>query len=278
MSQWWSQPPTGYQGPNISAPGFPVVTKDQMNQKGAPAGYEWDPVKQQYIRTPTSLGSASKQYTEAAMPDSLKGLLGTVSGAASTSGGGLPGSGTAPTGAGFSGSGGASTGSGLSGSPAGQGLARVGGLQLPDMHAATDAAFAGAKDKSGQIARSSIDSMRGELGATGNLGGGAEVQGVRDVVNNAAGVEGQAVRDIAMKQADVGADFAKTKYSGDIAQRGQDVSAQEAQANLAQQKELANARLAFETNNANSQRQLQLLTLALSGLKGGASAVPGYSY
>lgn len=245
-------------------------------RKSAPPGYEYDPIKMQYIRTPASQGGAVKQFNDAAMPDSLKGLFSSATSGITGSGGiGLPGGGTAPTGVGSSVSGGAS---GLGGSPAGQGLARVGGLQVPDMKSATDAAFAGAKDKSGQIARSSIDSLRGELGATGNLGSGAEVQGVRDTVNNAAGVEGQAARDISMKQADIGADFAKTQYGGGIAQRGQDVSAQEAQASLAQQKELAQARLAFETNNANSQRQLQLLTLALSGLKGGAAGVPGYSY
>jgi hypothetical protein len=213
------------------------------------------------VKAGTTAGAASKAYAEAAMPDSLKGLLGSVSGA--LSGGGLPGGGTAATGAGFS----SGSGSGLAGSAAGQGLARVGGLQLPDMSAATDAAFATAKDKSGKIARSSIDSMRGELGATGNLGGGAEVQGVRDVINNAAGVEGQAARDISMKQADIGADFAKTKYSGDIAQRGQDVSAQEAAANLAATQEMNQSRLAFQQQQLQSQNQLQLLQLALSGLK-----------
>jgi len=224
---------------------------------------EWyDAMNANKVQNATTAGTAQKAYTEAAMPDSLKGLLSSVSGSLS-GGGSLPGSGTAATGAGT----GTSTGSGLASSPAGQGLARVGGLQLPDMHAASDAAFATAKDRSGKIARSSIDSIRGELGATGMLGSGAEAQEVGDVINNAAGIEGQAARDISMKEADLGADFAKTRYSGDITQRGQDVQAQEAAANLAQQKELAQARLAFETNNAASQRQLQLLTLALSGLK-----------
>jgi hypothetical protein len=216
------------------------------------------------VQKATTAGTATKAYAEAAMPDSLKGLLGSVSGALSGSGGGLPGSGTAANGAGY---GGVSSNSGLGSSAAGQGLARVGGLQLPDMSAATDAAFASAKDKSGQIARSSIDSMRGELGATGNLGGGAEVQGVRDVINNAAGVEGQAARDISMKQADIGADFAKTRYGGEIAQRGQDVSAQEAAANLAATQEMNQSRLAFQQQQLQSQNQLQLLQLALSGLK-----------
>jgi hypothetical protein len=114
------------------------------------------------------------------------------------------------------------------------------------------------------VARSAVDTLRGELGSTGNLGSGAEVQGVRDITGTAAGIEGQAGRDIAMKRADQAADFAKTGYQGSIAQRGQDISAQE-----------ANARLALEQRQAESQRQLQLMTLALGGLKT-AAGVQGY--
>lgn len=271
----------GYQSGGLTQPPmeFSASAGGWVNQQ-APAGYEWDPVQGKYIRTPTALGTATNQFNTAANP-ALTGLLNSFG--SSTNGinsgfsSGFSGGGAAPTSSNSSGYGSAA-GYGLASSPAGQGLARVGGIQLPDTQAATNAAFASAKDKSGQIARSSIDSLRGELGATGNLGGGAEVEGVRQQVNNASGIEAEAARAGEMKNADLAADFAKTRYGGEITQRGQDVAAQEAAANLAQQKELAQARLAFETNNANSQRQLQLLTLALSGLKGGAASVPGYSY
>lgn len=252
------QPP-GYQAPNISAPGFPIKTQDQVTAQGAPAGYEWDPVQRKYNRTPTALGQATNQFNTAANP-ALAGLMGSLTGqlGGTGSGGGV--------GAGLS-------GGGVGGGVGGPGGGGVGGgsyvpqLSLPNQQAAAEAAFASSKDQAGKIARSGLDSFRGELGATGNLGGGAEVQGVRDIIQSGQGLMGQANRDITMKQADQAADFAKTGYQGSITQRGQDINAQEAQARLAQ-----------EARQAESQKQLQLLTLALSGLKSAGGGVPGYSY
>jgi hypothetical protein len=99
------------------------------------------------------------------------------------------------------------------------------------------------------------------------LGGGAEAASVRNVIQSGAGELGQVSRDQAVKQADLAADFAKTGYAGSITQRGQDVSAQEAQARLAQEARLADANLAFQKQQAASSQQLQMLQLALSGLK-----------
>ncbi len=255
--------PTGYQPPDISAPGFPVVTKDQQNQKGAPAGYTWDPVQQAYVHSPTQQGQAVNEYSTAANP-ALAGLLSSIgaqtSGGTGSFGGSTSGSGTGSysTGSG----GGAMTSGGISGG------SRLPTLQLPDQSAGTAAAYATAKDQVGQSGRASLEALRGELGASGMLGGGAEGQLTRDVITNASGQLGQVSRDQAGKSADLSADFAKTNYAGGITQRGQDVSASEAQARLAQESRLADANLAFQKQQAASANQLQMLQLALSGLKG----------
>jgi hypothetical protein len=141
-------------------------------------------------------------------------------------------------------------------------------LQMPDQSAATAAGYATAKDKVGQSGRASLDALRGELGASGMLGGGAEGQLTRDVITDASGQLGQVSRDQASKSADLAADFAKTNYAGGITQRGQDVSSQEAQARLAQEARLSDANLAFQKQNAAANQQLQMLQMALSGLKG----------
>lgn len=271
--RWEPTNPTGYQPPDQSAPGFPVVTQDQKNQSGAPAGYTWDPVKQEYVHSPTQQGQAVNQYNTAASP-ALAGLLNSISGMGS---GAASGSFTA-SGSGSSSGGGAGSGGNGFGTSGVSGGGYVSPIAMPDYHKATDAAFATAKDKAGKISRASLDALRGELGATGNLGGGAEVQGVRDIIAGGAGILGQASRDQAGKEADVASDFAKTGYAGSITQRGQDVSASEANARLAQEKELANSRMAFEQRQADSQKQLQLLTLALSGLKGSGGSSSGLVY
>ena len=255
---WWTQAP-GYQPPDISAPGFPIKTPDQIASAGAPAGYEWNPVQKQYIRTPTSQGQAVNQYNTAANP-ALAGLISGIAGSAGSFAGGAAGAG------GFGGSSFGGTTTSGSGSPTGSvsGGSYVPQISLPSQQAAAESAFATSKDRAGALARSGLDSLRGELGATGNLGGGAEVQGTKDIIAAGQGQLGQASRDIAGKQADIATDFAKTGYQGAITQRGQDISAQE-----------ANARLALEQRQAESQRQLQLMTLALGGLKT-AAGVTGY--
>lgn len=257
---WWQLPE--YQG------------KLDNLKNSAPPGYEYDPIKMAYVKTPTAQGSAVKQYNDAANP-ALSGLLSSI-GSTFGAGGGAT---AAPAGGGsFSGSGASTVGSGGGTPSVGGGGGYVPPIKMPDMSRASDAAFATSKDRAGKIGRSMIDSLRGELGATGNLGGGAEVQGIKDIATEAGGVVGQASRDQAIKEADLGADFAKTGYQGSITQRGQDISAQEANARLAQEKELQASRMAFEQQSLKSQQQLQLLQLALSGLKGGGAAGGGLEY
>jgi hypothetical protein len=244
--------------------------------KSAPPGYEYDPIKMGYVRTPASQGGAVNAYNTAANP-ALAGLFSSLSGGASAAGGGLFGSGSA----GVSGSatgGGSSVGTNGFGTSGVSGGGRLPTLQLPDQTAASNAAFATAKDRVGKIGRASLDSLRGELGATGNLGGGAEGQLTRDIIQGGAGELGQVSRDQAVKEANLSADFAKTNFAGGITQRGQDVSASEAQARLAQEARLADASLAFQKQQAASSQQLQMLQLALSGLKGGSAAGGGLVY
>lgn len=261
--------PNGYQGPDQSAPGFPIITKDQQNAKGAPAGYTWDPVKREYVHSPTQQGQAVNDYTKAANP-ALAGLMSSLgSGASAQFGGGAQSSGA---GVGGFGSGGAGVPGG--GVPGGGTNVTGGGhlpsLTMPDQSAGTAAAYATAKDQVGKAGRASLDSLRGELGASGMLGGGAEGQLTRDVIQGSEGQLGQVSRDQASKGADLSADFAKTNFAGGITQRGQDVSSQEAQARLAQEARLSDANLAFQKQQAASSNQLQMLQIALSGLKGGA--------
>lgn len=242
----------------------------------APAGYTWDPVSHTFVHSPTQQGQAVNDYTNAANP-ALAGLMSSLGGM--FSGGGASGAGSqfgggSPT----SGSGSGSFGNGAGGGYGGSGMttgSRLPNLTLPDQTAGTNAAFATAKDKVGKTARSGLDSLRGELGASGMLGGGAEGQLVRDVIQSGTGELGQVARDQAMKSADLSADFAKTNYAGGITQRGQDVSAQEAQARLAQEGRLGdqtfglqNQQLQFQKQQAAANQQMQMMELALSGLKG----------
>lgn len=128
------------------------------------------------------------------------------------------------------------------------------GVEAPDMTAANAQIFGRAKDQAGQTARASLQSLRDELGASGMLGSGGEVQGTRDIVSRGMGQLGEVSRENAVNESAQKADFAKMKYQGDITQRGQDIAAQEAAARLAL---------------AREQSKQQLLLAALQGLGGG---------
>ena len=139
-----------------------------------------------------------------------------------------------------------------------------------DTSASDRATFGRAKDVAGQTGRASLDSLRAVLGETGQLGGGAESQGVRDVVENAAGQVGEVNREQAIQgskrafetaQANQAAGIAQRgqNITSAVAQRGQDVQAQEAQARLAQQQ----ANIQFQQQMSAGNRQLELLKMVL---------------
>lgn len=222
---WWQLPGGGAAQSNL--------------QNNAPAGYSYDAVKQNYIRTPSSLGQDAGTKLGMAMnglTGAMNGSLGVTGSPAGTIGaaGGVQ---TTSTGAGGTGAGGAGTGT--TGTPAGH----IASVAAPDTSAATNAAFATAKDQAGAMSRASLTSLNDELGASGMVGSGAQVQGTRDIINTGAGQMGQVSRDLAGKTADQAADFAKMGYQGAITQRGQDIGAQEAAAQLAEQRQEAYQRL-----------------------------------
>lgn len=227
-------------------------------QQASQAGYQWDPIQNQYIRTPASAGGNVNAFTNAALGNapgtssaaSLAGLTAAagVGGSAGTvggSGGGVSGVPGAP---------GSSVGT-VSGGPG------VGNIAPIDQTAANAATFGAAKDQAGQTGRSQIDSMKGLMGAAGMLGGGAEAAGTRDIVEQA----GQGVNDVtrtnATNEAASNLDVAKTNQATQLAERGQNISAQQAQ-----------AQLAMEQAQLNSQRQLALLSSVLGFA---SSATPG---
>jgi hypothetical protein len=211
------------------------MTQQQADTKQA-AGYVWNPVTGQWERPPAEQGQRQGSY--------ISNLL-SSSGLGGPGGGGVGGAGTP-------GVGGSSSLTGLSAAVGGgPNAAAIGPI---NNDAANAAAFSKAKDTAGSVGRASLDSLRGELGATGALGGGAEVQGVRDIAENAAG----GLRDVSNQQAITNSnqalDIAKTNQGAAVTQRGQDIAAQEAMARLA----LEQAQLAW-------QRQMQALSLAFQG-------------
>lgn len=240
-------------------------------QANAPAGYEYDPVAMQYTRTPTSAGGRAGQYVNA-FQSSVPALSGLVNAAAGASG--IPGAGGGSTGTGVAAGGttGTSAPGAFSGSPAGSptGTSGTGSyvapMQLPDQSAAVAAQYAKAQDTVGQAGRGAVDALKGELGSTGMLGGGAQAQGTRDIIQSGQGQLGDVARSAAGTQAQTALDVATTNYGGGITQRGQDIQNQQAQ-----------ARLAFEQTQAAYQRNIQLLGMAMNGLTS-AGAQGGYNY
>src|SRR6266498_3868485 len=66
--------------------------QNQLLQGATNAGYMWDPVQNQYVRTPQSLGAAQNTYQNAANPalaglySSIQGLFGGGAGGSTSSG------------------------------------------------------------------------------------------------------------------------------------------------------------------------------------------------
>ncbi len=133
-----------------------------------------------------------------------------------------------------------------SGEDVSQTFNRIPGVDAPDMTQANAQIFGRAKDQAGQMGRASLQSLRDELGATGMLGSGSEAQSTQNIIAHGAGQLGEVSRENAVNESAQKADFAKMKYQGDITQRGQDIAAQEAQARLALQREMARQQMLLE--------------------------------
>ena len=203
-------------------------------------------------------GQKAAQYLNDVL--GLNGLKQATGGGGLFGGGGFGGGGDGGGGTAFGGGGGAGYPSAGS---------RIGSIGPIDMTASNAATFGRAKDVAGQTGRSSLDTLRAVLGETGQLGGGAEAQGVRDVVENAAGQTGEVNREMAIQGGRQAFDVARTNQAAGITQRGQDIQAQEAQARLAQEQ----AQIMFQQQMAKSQQQLDLLRMVLGQAGGGAGSL-----
>lgn len=229
---WWQLPEYNKGG---------VSSRTNLEQS-APPGYEYDPVKMAYVRTPTSAGTRVNEYTTAA--------LGGGFGSPSLSG--------LQTAAGIGGAAGVG-GVGGVGGPVGADTG-VEDIAPIDMTQANSAIFGKAKDTAGKLGRASIESLRGLLGETGQLGGGAESQATREIGETALGTLGDVNRQQAITSAGQALDVAKTNQATRLAERGQNINAQEANARLA----LAQTQLQFQQAQMQANQQLSLLKLALS--------------
>lgn len=237
----------------VSGPGSPGYPNSWAPPVPAPPGYQvnYDPNgAQSFAPTPTYAGQQVNQFTSAASP--LAGGInnGSLSGLVSAAfpGGtpGLPGSVSSVPGGGLS-----ITSPGVGGGP-GSTQSLTGQIAPIDMSAANAATFGAAKEQAGQTARSEIDSARGLFGAAGMLGSGAEVEEAGKVAEDAASKVNDITRQNAVTSAQQGLDIAKANQSAALEQRGQDIAAQQAQ-----------AQLALSAAEFQAQQQLALLKTAL---------------
>lgn len=235
-----SSNPLGGNAPFASGPNAGLTPNQMANN-----GYQWDLKSQSYQRSPSYAGAQAGQFVNGYLSNvpSLNGLGG---GSGSFGGGGL---------------GVISSGTPTSGGGPGGGSGGPAQLQMPDQSTVTTNAFNAARDRAAGQARASLSALNGELGASGMMGGGAQVQGTSDILNNARQSVSDVNRQAATSEAQTAADFAKTNYEGGIAQRGQDITA--ATARRGQDAQFA---LAQQT------REMQLLSLALQGLGRGSGA------
>jgi hypothetical protein len=253
-----TQSPTGYLSPGAAQA---LATGDYdlvYNAEGQPT----------IGPTPSYAGGAVGTFAGSALNAETPSLSGLYSAAGLT---GAPGTSTSGTTVpGTATVGGAGT-AGIGTSATGQITpdATIPGVAPIDMTAANNANLAQAQDTAGQTAASEISSMNGLLGAAGMLGGGAAAAGTQNIVENAAGQVGAASRQNAVTTAQMNEQTALANQQSAVTQRGQDIAAQQAQ-----------AQIELETAQLNSQRQLALLQSALgvAATQGGGVSAPGNLY
>lgn len=268
--------------------GYFARNNSGYNQQAIAAGYQWDPVQSGWVKTPKAAGTAVNEYNQAANP-SLAALLSQFGGGGTA---GVPGvsgsssgaaSGTAP---GFSG-GPISGGTGMTPPPPGATPPPAAGatphIAPPDTTQQNAAIFSRAKDTAGSIARASLNSLNGELGASGMIGSGAQVQGDRDIIATGAGQLADVNRQNMINDANQATEFAKLNYTGDLTQRGQDLGysstsrGQDLNYSTAYrgqdiQSQEANANLALATQD----RYMKMLQLLMQSY-GGSGGSGGYN-
>lgn len=97
-----------------------------------------------------------------------------------------------------------------------------------DNSAADAAAFAQAKDKTGQVARGAMTGLNSALASRGQLGSGAAMKQMTSAVMHGAGDMGQVARDQAIEHSKQANTNAGISYNGAVTQRGQDSVANQA--------------------------------------------------
>lgn len=94
---------------------------------------------------------------------------------------------------------------------------------VADENAARAAAFARAKDQASMTARASLDALTTELTGRGIVGSGEDFLRTSGVVNRAAQGVNELTREQYIQDLNRAAEVADQTYSGNIAQRGQDL-------------------------------------------------------
>lgn len=173
---------------------------------------------------------------------------------------------------------------GLQDTGGGGGSSPVQGVAPVDTSGAERAAFARAKDQTGQAATGAMAGLRSALGGRGMLGSGGESRGIQSIAGRGLGELGDVSRQQAIDASGLAERTATTNYQGGIAQRGQDVtkrgqdvtantSANEIGAGMAKtgyegainqrgqdiQAQQAAAKLAFDQAQLRQQQQLEVL-------------------
>lgn len=201
----------------------------------APAGYKYDPVQMQYVRTPSSVGADQGA--------AINGLTGAISGngyldslglgASSTPTTGAPGAAPPQVGLGTSSLGSVSPYTPPATITPSGNAAQVAAIQGPDTSAAAAAAYAASKDQIGQASRGALTGLSGALAGRGIVGSGVEGRGISSVINGGQQQLADTSRALAQKQADLTEQNALASYQGDVTQRGQNIQNNQANTGFA---------------------------------------------
>ena len=132
----------------------------------------------------------------------------------------------------------------------------------PDATAYEEAAFGRAKGQAGALGRTALESLRGELSGRGILGSGAEIEGTARIISDATNpLSDLNVAQLGERYAASGRERqlsegrSQADFSGRIAQRGQDISYNQAIAAL--QNQYAQEKYKAELEERNRQALIQ---------------------
>jgi hypothetical protein len=109
------------------------------------------------------------------------------------------------------------------GGGAGGGVGSLPPIAFPDTTAATDAAFARAKDRTGQNVRASLTGLSENLASRGLMGGRLEGGARGEVIGRAGSGLNEVIREQAIQDALGAQRRASEEFQGRITQRGQDI-------------------------------------------------------